>query len=145
MFLKDSELLYTIRYMARTGRGDWPWSSRRVGIYYTLDGDNATWLILQHSSFAHSVPALKFGDGASCNELTKLSPIAQHVAFMESTSRPWNDYLKFLEAQIRKDVSLFLLCHPIPHSCLRLRTLIVYHPEEPGCSSTCIHEWWHKY
>ncbi|KAH8704455.1 hypothetical protein GQ44DRAFT_778021 [Phaeosphaeriaceae sp. PMI808] len=95
--------LYTIRYMARTGRESWPWSERRVGICYSLAGGSATWLILQHASFLRSLTGLRPGEELDCKKLAGSCTIAQHVAFIEATLRTWNDYLKLLEAQVRKD------------------------------------------
>ncbi|KAF1833919.1 hypothetical protein BDW02DRAFT_357122 [Decorospora gaudefroyi] len=95
--------LYTIRYMARTGRENWPWSERRVGICYSLADDSATWLILQHASFLRSISGLRLDKELDYRRLTGSCTIAQHVTLIEATLRTWNDYLKLLESQIRKD------------------------------------------
>ncbi|ORY10806.1 hypothetical protein BCR34DRAFT_339306 [Clohesyomyces aquaticus] len=100
----DFQLLYTIRYMARTGRESWPWSERRVGIYYKIANDSETWLILQHMSFLRSLTGMRAGEELDCGRLTGSGTIARHVALIESTSRRWNDYLKLIEAQVRRDV-----------------------------------------
>ncbi|KAF3002327.1 hypothetical protein E8E14_005777 [Neopestalotiopsis sp. 37M] len=87
-------LSYIFRYAARTGREDWPWSIRKMGIYHHLDGNGKSiWVLLQPNKVAQNLPLLTFEETAV--------PIDKHLQIFKHSQESWKAYLQYLESQVK--------------------------------------------
>jgi hypothetical protein len=70
-----------------------------MGVYHkqTFENGTSTWIILQPTAAAKSLPKLYLTSPIS----TTISP---HLFLFQSTAQPWKAYLTHLESTIRKDV-----------------------------------------
>ncbi|KAH8591695.1 hypothetical protein B0O99DRAFT_690500 [Bisporella sp. PMI_857] len=87
-------LIYNIRYVERTGRPDYAWAIRRMGIYqkYLSATGYSTWILLQPTKGACKIVENKADD---------LFPESRHITLLSALHRQWRPYLKDLDNSLR--------------------------------------------
>lgn len=105
-FLIPLDFAYALRYVAKTGRSQCPWSERRMGVYHKFDGATSVWVIMQPTPAALGLPK-----AASAPRWREIGPALPHVLLFQSSLPAWVAYLKYLEGIVRGNVWCPLLQH----------------------------------
>lgn len=92
----SADFAYALRYVAKTGRSQCPWSERRMGVYHKFDGATSVWVIMQPTPAALGLPK-----AASAPRWREIGPALPHVLLFQSSLPAWVAYLKYLEGIVR--------------------------------------------
>jgi hypothetical protein len=94
---------YTLRYVARTGRKEHPWSERKMGVYHKQNGPTSLYIILQPTPTALELPARV--SSSSPGATISMYSVLPHVLLFQSTLPAWKAYMQNLEGPVRNIVS----------------------------------------
>ena len=84
----------------KTGRELWPWTERKVGIYHQRISEvESVWVILRPT-------AAVLGLCEASLAAETFSSADLHLSIFQSSLFTWKFYLRYLDHQVRKDVSI---------------------------------------